>query len=255
MMNENMMMTIFFIFNSSFITHHSSLKNMTNTLHRYGDPDTLKNDYIVFAIAARKRNDANSVEKFKTFFRLAARHNPINMGDTTKGGMYQPSKSLNPTVHWHREDPVKINDVIEDVDKPTTAAAVFDNMDAVKAFVEDLKRADLGLSINISALTDDANQCCKAVGITRHSVEFSLGFRGDTDRLPDQKVLELATMCGHGMVSSHFAKKMIDWVKEGRRTPEEAARYMARFCSCGVFNLVRAKQLLERTRNSKSSVT
>ena len=43
-------------------------------------------------------------------------------------------------------------------------------------------------------------------------------------------------MCGHGMVSHSLAKKMIDWVKEGRRTPEQAAAYMTRFCSCGVFN-------------------
>ncbi|HWP48312.1 MAG TPA: hypothetical protein VNM22_14200 [Candidatus Limnocylindrales bacterium] len=224
---------------------------MTNTLHRYGDPDTLKNDYIVFAIATRKRNDENSVEKFKTFLRLAAQHNPVNMGDATKGGMYQPSKSLTPIVHWHREDPVRIQEVIEGIDKPTTAAAVFDNLQAVKEFLEDLKKADLGLSINISALTDDANRCCKEVGITRHSVEYSLGFRGALDKLPDKQVLEITTMCGHGMISAHFAKKMIDWVREGRRTPEEATRYMARFCSCGVFNPVRAKQLLEQVCRPK----
>jgi len=221
---------------------------MTNTLHRYGDPDTLKTDYIVFAIATRKRNDGNSVEKFRTFLRLAAKYNPVNMGDATKGSIYQPSKSLNPTVHWRREDPVKINEVIEGIDKPTTAAAVFDNLGSVKNLIKELKEADLGLSINISALTEDAHQCCKAAGLTRHSVEYSLGFRGKLDKLPDRQVLELTTMCGHGMISAHLAKKLIDWVKEGRRTPEEATRYMARFCSCGVFNPVRAKQLLERTR-------
>jgi hypothetical protein len=39
---------------------------------------------------------------------------------------------------------------------------------------------------------------------------------------------------------------MIDWVKEGRRTPEEAASYLTRFCSCGVFNPSRAARLLEQ---------
>lgn len=224
---------------------------MTNTLHRYGDPDTLKNDYIVFAIAARKRNDENSVEKFRTFLRLAAKYQPVNMGDATKGGMYQPSKSLNPTVHWKREDPVRMNEVIEGIDKPTTAAAIFDNLEAVRGLIAELKEANLGLSINISALTDDVNQCCQEIGISRHSVEYSLGFRGKTDKLPDRQVLEITTMCGHGMISAHLAKKMLDWVKEGRRTPDEAVRCMARFCSCGVFNLVRARQLLEQTRGSK----
>jgi len=58
----------------------------------------------------------------------------------------------------------------------------------------------------------------------------------------------LSTMCGHGMVSSSLAKKMIDWVKEGRRTPEEAVTYLARFCSCGVFNPSRAVRILNEAR-------
>jgi hypothetical protein len=58
----------------------------------------------------------------------------------------------------------------------------------------------------------------------------------------------LSTMCGHGMVSSSLAKKMIDWVKEGRRTPEQAVTYLARFCSCGVFNPSRGVRILEDAR-------
>jgi hypothetical protein len=41
---------------------------------------------------------------------------------------------------------------------------------------------------------------------------------------------------------------MVDWVKEGRRTPGQAARYMARFCICGVFNTARAEALFEKAR-------
>ena len=52
------------------------------------------------------------------------------------------------------------------------------------------------------------------------------------------------------MVSHSLAKKMIDWVKEGRRTPEEAVTYLARFCSCGVFNPSRAKRVLEDARHA-----
>jgi hypothetical protein len=58
-------------------------------------------------------------------------------------------------------------------------------------------------------------------------------------------------MCGHGMIAANFAKKMLDWVREDRRTPEEAARYMARFCSCGVFNIVRAERIMKRACNRK----
>jgi hypothetical protein len=50
------------------------------------------------------------------------------------------------------------------------------------------------------------------------------------------------------MVSANFAKKMLEWVKENRRTPTEAARYMARFCICGVFNIARAERILGEAR-------
>jgi hypothetical protein len=225
---------------------------MTNTLHRYGNEKSLQNDFIVFAIPCRGYNDQDSVPKLKQFLRLAFKHNPVNLGDGSHGGIYRPSKNLNPTAHWSRKTEPDFETVIEGVSNPTTVAAVFDNQEAVEAFVAELRQADLGLSINISALIDRAQGCCDDVGIARHSVEYSLGFMGQTERLADRHVLELSTMCGHGMISFTFARKMIDWVKEGRRTPEQACNYFARFCSCGIFNPTRAKEILEeaRLRNS-----
>jgi hypothetical protein len=55
------------------------------------------------------------------------------------------------------------------------------------------------------------------------------------------------------MVSPNLARKMLDWVREGRRTPEQAAAYMGRFCSCGIFNPVRAIRLLEAARAGNRS--
>ena len=80
----------------------------------------------------------------------------------------------------------------------------------------------------------------------RDGIESTL--LGKTDRLADRQVLELSTMCGHGMISFTFARKMIDWVREGRRTPEQACGYMSRFCSCGIYNSTRAKEILEEAR-------
>ena len=138
--------------------------------------------------------------------------------------------------------------VLKGLDTPTTCAAVFDNKVAAEDFVKRVKEEDLGLSVNISTSIDGAEECCHYAGIARHSVGYSLGFEGKTEKLPNSQVLLLSTMCGHGMVSNSLAKKMIDWVKEGRRTPEEAVTYMARFCSCGVFNPARAKRILEDAR-------
>lgn len=231
---------------------------MTNTLHRYSEhyaiepkahPGPVQDDYIVFAMSTRGVNDDNLVEKYRKFLRLALKYNPVNIGDATKGGILRPRQDLNPTAHWRRDQHPDPEQVIAGIDGHTTVAAVFDNYEAMRKFVDDLKTADLGISINISAPMDDALHCCQETGITRHSVEYSIGFRGRLDKLPERTTLELSTMCGHGMVSASFARKMTEWVKENRRTPDEAARYMARFCICGVFNITRAQRILKQACN------
>jgi hypothetical protein len=228
---------------------------VTNTLHRYSDhyafegsanPQPITDDYIVFAMASRGLNDKNLVEKYRRFLRLALTHNPVNIGDASKGGALRPRTDMNPSAHWRRDHTPDPEQVIAGIEGHTTVAAVFDSYQAMKAFVEEVKETDLGISINISAPMDDARRCCQETGITRHSVEYSIGFHGRVDKLPDGTTLELSTMCGHGMVSANFARKMIEWTKENRRTPEEAARYLARFCICGVFNIRRAERIIRQ---------
>ena len=230
---------------------------MTNTLHRYSEhyaferppnPQPVQDDFIVFAMASRGINDHDLVARYRAFLRLALKHNPVNMGDATKGGMLRPRQDLNPKAHWKRDQRPNPEEVVAGIDGHTTVAAVFDNYQDMKAFVDDVRSANLGISVNISAPIEDAERCCRETGITRHSVEYSLGFSGRVEKLPDSTVLELTTMCGHGMVSANFAKKMIDWSKENRRSPAELARTMARFCSCGVFNISRAERILDEAR-------
>ena len=217
---------------------------MTNTLHRYGEAESFQDDYIIFAIASKGRNDEGALEKLRQFLKIAVKFNPVNLGDAIHGGALRPSKSMNPTSHWSRNTQPDFQAVINGLNAPTTVAAVFDNRPAAEDFVNAIKAANLGLSINISTSIDGAEQCCFAAAIPRHSIGYSLGFEGTTAKLPDENVLLLSTMCGHGMISHNLAKKMIDWVKEGRRTPAEAACYLTRFCSCGVFNPARAARIL-----------
>jgi hypothetical protein len=224
---------------------------MTNTLHRFGARESLQDDYIVFAMAARGVNEEGAPAKLQEFLGLALKHGPINVGNALKGGIFRPSPNLTPLAHWTRRETEDPEAVVRSIDTCTVAAAVFDRVERLEAFLGELKAADLGISINISALTDEARACCQRAGITRHSVEYSLGFHGDLNLLPDRHVLELSTMCGHGMVSHNFARKMIDWVKEGRRSSRQAATYLAKFCTCGVYNPVRACRILEDARTGK----
>jgi len=222
---------------------------MTNTLHRYGSPEGLRDDFVVFAIPT-KANREGSLPKLKAFLEIAAKHGPVNMGGGGKGGFHRPSARLTPLVHWRERAAVTPAEVIEGCESPGTVAAVFDDIEKVKRLLAELRQRDLGMSINVSGLTEEARRAAEAAGLTRHSVEYSLGFPfGETDRMPDRRTLELATMCGHGMVAFGLVQKLRQLVREGRRTPAEAARCLARFCSCGVFNTARAERLLADARD------
>jgi hypothetical protein len=219
---------------------------MTNTLHRFGPAEDFKDDYILFAKSTRGQNDVGAVERLRTFLSICARHQPVNLGDAKKGGLFRPSRNLNPLAHWKRDDQLSFEQVINEFTERATAAVVFGSIESLRRCLEEVKAADLGLSINIAAVVDDARSCCRQVGITPHAVEYSLGFLAKSTNLPDAQTLSIMTMCGHGMVSSAFARKMIEWVKTGRRRPDACAAYMSRFCVCGVFNPERVERLLRR---------
>jgi hypothetical protein len=224
---------------------------MTNTLHRFGDAESFYDDYVIFAIPAKgykNSNDQDTLAKLRRFLTIAIEFKPVNLGDARHGGALRPSRSLSPLNHWQRDTALDYQAVLDGLDHPTTCAAVFDNRVAAEDFVKRIKEEDLGLSVNISTSLDGAEQCCNHACIPRHSVGYSLGFEGEIEKLPNSQVLMLSTMCGHGMISHSLAKKMIDFVKEGRRTPQNAASLLTRFCSCGVFNPARAVRILEDAR-------
>ncbi len=221
---------------------------MTNTLHRYGDSESFYDDYIVFASPSNGNNDVGSIPKLKAFLEMALPFGPVNMGDPAHGGALRPSQHLTTLSNWHRDMKPDFRAVIDGINEPASVAAIFDNQEAAEKFLKLVVAANLGLSINISTSVERAQQCCRYAGITRHSVGYSLGFEGATEKLPNTQLLKITTMCGHGMISTSLAKKMIDWVKEGRRTPDQAVTYLARFCSCGVFNPARAQRILEEAR-------
>lgn len=226
---------------------------MTNTLHRFGDADSFRDDFIVFAMASKGQyQQPDPIPKLKRFLQLALEFHPVNLGDPRHGGALRSSKSMNPLAHWTRDNTPHFQAVIDGVKDVTTCAAVFDNLEAAEKFLARVRQEDLGLSVNISTSVDGAEACCHFAGIPRHSVGYSLGFEGKTEHVPNAQVLMLSTMCGHGMVSHSLAKKMIDFVKENRRTPEEAAAVLTRFCSCGVFNPARARRILESARTHSS---
>lgn len=73
----------------------------------------------------------------------------------------------------------------------------------------------------------------------------TLHCRGRLSKLPEDEILEITTMCGHGMISQHLVRKILLDIKRGILSPQEGAEYLATPCICGVFNPKRAQRLLE----------
>lgn len=210
---------------------------MTNTLHRQGYREGLKNDYVIFAHTAKGITREGSASKLQEFMRICLKYHPVNIGDSKQGNILQ--------------DDIDIGNLISNQGDGAGATAVFTNLDTLQKVVEELIQAELGISINISGLMDEVQGCCRKAGIERHSCEHSLGFWGAKDRLPEREILEFNTMCGHGMVSFNLIRKMIENVKLRRLTPKKAAKIMAKCCECGAFNPTRAEMLLERVRKGE----
>ena len=205
---------------------------MTNTLHRKGAVEDLKEDYVIFVSMARGINREGSAPKIHEFLRICQKYNPVNIGSSKLGTVLQ--------------DDVDFQDLVTNLKDGSTSAAVFTDLDTLQKVLAELIEADLGISINVSGLLDGVQECCHGNGIERHSVEHSLGFWGSRDRLPEREILEINTLCGHGMVSFSLIHKMIEHVKMRRLTPKEAAEIMGKCCECAVFNTTRAEHLLER---------
>lgn len=198
---------------------------MTHTLHRKGTADDLSTDYVMLCIRAAGINDSGSDAKLQEFLRIATHHAPKNIG------------SVRMNMYSH-----KPAEVIADAH--AVAHAVFDNQQAVTQVLRELKEADLGLSVVVSGILDSVNECCQQAGLKRHTVEFSLGIWGKTERLPSNDILEVTTMCGHAMVSANLVESMATDIKKGIRSPDGAAGELASHCCCGVFNPARATRLL-----------
>lgn len=202
---------------------------MTHTLHRKGTSENLKNDYVVFAITAQTVNAKGSAPKFAKFGEIVLKYNPVSFGDMKTGNQF--SVGMDEIKKGYRD-----NSIVH---------AVFTDPEIVAKVLKELAEADLGISIVVSGLLEGTKECCSKAGIKPHTVEHSLGIHGRTEKLPAEEVLQLSTMCGHGMVAFSLIEFLADKVKQGKMSAEKAAERMAKQCHCGVFNPVRGAEILK----------
>jgi hypothetical protein len=193
---------------------------MTHTLHRRGDQKSLSEDYVMLIMPAKGINEDDAQEKLHQIWELLESHKPhlVNFGNATS-----LKKSVNRLIH-----------------------AVFKDRERLKACLKEIKERDFGLSVVLSGLYSDVEKLCAEIGLAPHTVEHSLGIHGNTEKLPDEDVLEITTMCGHAMVSTSLVTHLADRIESGEMNFKDASTELSRGCACGIFNPYRAEKLLKK---------
>lgn len=200
---------------------------MTHSLHRIGTD--LENEIVFILTPSKGINSEGAEGKIKRFLDIIIANEPVHYGDDRVGNRY--------TAGYDK--------IVENLEGITNIHAVFNRLENAQNALKEIVAADLGLSVVVSGLFENAKQCCRASGIQYHSIEHSLGIWGDKTRLPDEKTLEIVTMCGHGLVSANLIQCLAGAVRAKEKTAQEAAEEMARLCLCGIFNTERAAGIID----------
>jgi hypothetical protein len=204
---------------------------MTHSLHRRGSAESLENDYVLLVTAASGINHIGSKERMRQVLDLVWEVGPANIGSYDAGTILAG---------------YSIDDIKAALNEVPRVRCSFSSKEKIQEIIRRLKEMDLGLSITVEGPTAIIENTCRELGIKPHSLNMSLDIWGKREKLPPEEILEFVTMCGHGLVSQHLVKKCIDEVKNGKKTPGEAAKLIGRPCVCGIFNPDRAEQLLQK---------
>jgi hypothetical protein len=180
-------------------------------------------------------NHEGSAPKLRRFLELCRDKGAVRIGDTRKGNEYVQGS---------------VENMLNNVEDRAVVQAVFDDEEKAVDALRAIKEADIGLSLVVSGLFEQTRECCAKAGLKMHTVNESLGRWGRTERLPSGKVLELNTMCGHGMVAVRLIEKVVDKVKSGTWTPERAAEELYKCCICSVFNTKRGAEIIRSMARS-----
>lgn len=201
---------------------------MTHSLHRFGNHENLAGDYVVFAMSAKGMNEKGSAQAMRRFMEMALDLDPVNAGDMKTGNIF---------THSREEILAGIQDI-------SIVHAVFVDEVKVSELLARVKEADLGVSVVVSGLFDRVRTAGEAGGVRQHTMECSAGVWGQVNKLPSADVMQVTTMCGHGMVAAQLVERRARDIRSGKLTAQQAARELAKLCVCGIFNPVRAEKLL-----------
>ena len=225
---------------------------MTHTNHRRGDRRSLEKDYIVLSMVDKNNalqcNYREPYEKrVKKLLEICAKYNPVALGNRTQSDRYRYmmhwEESMDSGVHHSST----IDEIINTENIDYICHAVYEDKDDLEAVLKELVEEDLGISIVASGIFDEVKNVCNKVGLEPHTINMSLGTWGKTSLLPPSPVIEICTMCGHGLISKNLVKQCLTKVEKNIMTAEEAAVELGKQCTCNIFNTKRAVNIINST--------
>ena len=204
---------------------------MTHTLHREGDLQNLREDYVLICYPTRGINSEGSNEKFRQIWEVVSHYGNrlANFGNMDNGTSLK----------------IRLDDMIRSK-KHRVVHAVFKDRETLKACLQEIKDRDFGMSVVVSGLYDEVEKICREIGLSPHTVNQSLGVHGKKENLPGKDVLEIITMCGHMMISKNLIAKMVKDIRKGKITPRDGAVEISKRCECGIVNTDKAENVLKK---------
>jgi hypothetical protein len=203
---------------------------MTHTLHRRGTKESLNRDYVFLCMAAKGINEDGADDKMRKFLRIVIKHNAVNIGDMRTGNIFC----------------CNTEEIINKVTSTSIVHGVFTDPETVTKVMKNLKKEDLGMSVVVSGPFSSVEEACKKAGITPHSVDYSAGIWGKTEKLTRPELLECTTMCGHAMISPNLVEDVVKRIKAGVINARQGSIEIGKVCCCGIYNPIRAEKILRK---------
>ena len=197
---------------------------MTHTLNRTGLSESRPGEEIAVLCMAHNTEKPQKMDAMKKLAETVLKYNPNNV-------IGRPMGLDNATI----EMMAPMTGII---------TAVFNDKEDVEKLVKEIKDQKLGVSVVLSALFSDVRDVCACAGLKEHTYHTSLGVFGKTEKLPDEKTLEITTQCGHALISAHLVEALVKKIRKGKTTVEEAAQMLVKPCACGIGNTKRIEKIL-----------
>lgn len=199
-------------------------------------------DWVIFTYS-------REVEATKKIIDIYTKYDPVGFTTSTRvNGRRQRKRYMR---GWEKrlDSGVHESATLEEIraiKEPSGASGIFDNKASVAGVIKELGEGDFGFCTVVAGIFDEVLDVSRKAPVAySHTINMSAETFGRLELLPEPKVLEINTMCGHHFISRYLVKHLAGQVKAGRMSAEDAAVELGKQCTCNFFNVVRGAKLLK----------